>query len=192
MAAFGIKITGFTLPISAKTGIGSARWFAKSNNALPPPTLPVKPTALTLGCFTKTCPTFIPLLFKLEKTPLGIPVFSAAFIIADETSSPVPACMGCDFTITGQPAAKAAAVSPPAVEYASGKLLAPKTTTGPNGKSIFLRSGLGIGFLSEIAVSIVASTQEPSFTRSANILNCQIVLPLSEIALSIFKPDSCV
>ena len=36
--------------------------------------------------------------------------------MAEAISSPVPACIGCDFTITGQPAAKAAAVSPPAVE----------------------------------------------------------------------------
>ena len=32
---------------------------------------------------------------------------------------------------TGHPAARAEAVSPPATEKASGKLLAPKTATGP-------------------------------------------------------------
>ncbi len=47
------------------------------------------------------------------------------------TISLVPGCAWCAFTITGLPAAKAAAVSPPATENASGKLLAPKTATGP-------------------------------------------------------------
>ena len=114
--AFGKIITGFILPISAKTGIGSALFEAKSNKALPPFMLPVKPTAFTFGCATNCCPTSIPLEFKLENTPFGIPVFSAALIIADATNAPVPECIGCDFTITGQPEAKAAAVSPPAVE----------------------------------------------------------------------------
>ncbi|KCX76817.1 hypothetical protein J532_4523, partial [Acinetobacter baumannii 940793] len=35
------------------------------------------------------------------------------------------------FITTEQPAASAEAVSPPAVENAKGKLLAPKTATGP-------------------------------------------------------------
>ena len=34
------------LLISANTGIGSGRLFARSNNALPPPNEPVNPTAL--------------------------------------------------------------------------------------------------------------------------------------------------
>ena len=53
--------------------------------------------------------------------------------------------------------AKADAVSPPAVEYAKGKLLAPKTKTGPIGINIFLKSGFGTGFLSGIEVSIDTS-----------------------------------
>ena len=65
--------------------------------------------------------------------------------MAEATNSPVPACIGCDFTITGQPAANAAAVSPPAVEYAKGKLLAPKTTTGPSGTNSLRISDFGIG-----------------------------------------------
>ena len=60
--------------------------------------------------------------------------------------------------MTGQPAAKAAAVSPPAVEYANGKLLAPKTTTGPKGIFIFRKSGFGAGVLSVIEVSILYFT----------------------------------
>ena len=108
--------TGFTLPISANTGIGSILLFAKSNKALPPEILPVKPTAFILGCNTSCFPTSRPIAFKFEKIPFGIPVFKAAATIALATNSPVPACKGCDFTITGHPAANAEMVSPPAVE----------------------------------------------------------------------------
>src|SRR5688572_24593836 len=100
------------------------------------------------------------------KTPSGIAQSVAAFKIAEATNSLVLACAGCAFTITGQPAANAVAVSPPAVEYAKGKLYAPKTTTGPNGTSIFLISGFG-GFLSGMAVSILASSQSPFSQASA-------------------------
>ena len=92
--------------------------------------------------------------------------------------------------MTGQPAANAEAVSPPAVEYANGKLLAPKTTTGPNGTNIFRMSCLGIGFLSKSAVSIVAATQEPSSNIVAKLVNCPMVLPLSPFALPSGKPVS--
>ena len=114
----------------------------------------------------------------------------AACTIAEATNSPVPACIGCDLTITGQPAAKAAAVSPPAVEYANGKLLAPKTTIGPRGINIFLKSGFGAGVLSGSAVSMLASTQEPSATKFAKFLSCPIVLPRSPFALPAGKPVS--
>ena len=55
---------------------------------------------------------------------------------------------GWPLTITGHPAASALAVSPPAVEKASGKLLAPKTATGPMGTSMRRTSGRGIGLAS--------------------------------------------
>ena len=117
-------------------------------------------------------------------------VFSAAFITAVAINSPVPACIGCDFTSTGQPAAKAAAVSPPAVENAKGKLLAPKTTTGPIGKLSFLISGFGCGSLVASPLSIVASTQEPAAIKLAKPLNCPTVLPLSPFARPSGKPLS--
>ena len=60
-------------------------------------------------------------------------VSSTARPIARATSSPVRGWAGWPLTTTGQPAASAEAVSPPAVEKASGKLLAPKTATGPSG-----------------------------------------------------------
>src|SRR5699024_12695284 len=59
--------------------------------------------------------------------------FSIAALIACATISEVPGCALCALKTTGQPAASADAVSPPAVENASGKLLAPKTATGPSG-----------------------------------------------------------
>ena len=59
---------------------------------------------------------------------------------------------------TGQPAASAEAVSPPAVEKASGKLLAPNTATGPIGTSMRRTSGRGIGWAPGSGVSMIAST----------------------------------
>ena len=59
-----------------------------------------------------------------------------AVAIAFEINSDVPGCAGCPFTTTVHPAASAEAVSPPATEKASGKLLAPKTATGPMGISM--------------------------------------------------------
>ena len=156
-------MTGLTLPISEKTGIGCLRLLAISKRAFPPVYEPVKATAFTDGCFTKYAPTSIPPSI-CAKTPSGILVRTAAFSMAEATSRAVSRCAGCAFTTTGQPAAKAEAVSPPAVENANGKLLAPKTTTGPIGTSIFLKSTFGMGCRSGIAVSMVASTHEPSST----------------------------
>ena len=51
--------------------------------------------------------------------------------MASATSSAVAIWPECALKTTGHPAAKAATVSPPAVENASGKLLAPNTATGP-------------------------------------------------------------
>ena len=59
--------------------------------------------------------------------------FEMAASTASATISLVPGWAPWAFTTTGQPAARAAAVSPPAVEKASGKLDAPNTATGPMG-----------------------------------------------------------
>ena len=61
------------------------------------------------------------------------------------TSSLVPGWALCALNTTGQPAARADAVSPPAVEKASGKLLAPNTATGPSGIWRWRMSARGIG-----------------------------------------------
>jgi hypothetical protein len=126
----------------------------------------------------------------MENTPSGIPHFSAALDIAWPTNALVPGCALCAFTITGFPPASAEAVSPPAVEKASGKLLAAKTTTGPIGTNIRRMSGFGIGLRSGCAVSIEASNQDPSRSKSANIFNWLTVLPRSPIILASGNPVS--
>ena len=92
--------------------------------------------------------------------------------------------------MTGFPAANAEAVSPPAVEKAKGKLLAANTTTGPIGISILLISGLGIGCRFGSAVSIDASSHDPSRTKLPNIFNWETVLPRSPIILASGNPVS--
>ena len=69
-------------------------------------------------------------------------------------------------------------------------MLAPKTTTGPRGICINRRSGFGTGVLSGIAVSILASTQDPSFNNAANIFNWLTVRILSPSILACGKPVS--
>ena len=121
-----------------------------------------------------------------------MPVRSAARKIASATIADVRAWEGCPFTTTGQPEASAEAVSPPAVEYAKGKLLAPKTATVPIGTNILRKSTFGIGWRFRLAESIRASTHEPSSKRSANIFSWKIVLPLSPINLPSGKLVSCM
>ena len=123
--------TGLVLLISANTGMGSGRAAATSISALPPFRDPVNPTAFTSGCLTSAMPTLLPESNKSEKTPSGKPHSRTLSSNSWPTSSLVPGCAGCAFTITGLPAASAEAVSPPATEKASGKLLAPKIATGP-------------------------------------------------------------
>jgi hypothetical protein len=106
-----------------------------------------------------------------RKIALGIPVSTIARAIAFPTKAEVRGCAGCAFTTTGQPEAKAEAVSPPATEKANGKLLALNTAIGPNGWSMRRISGLGTGLRSGRAVSIRASTHDPSSIKSANIAN---------------------
>src|ERR1700691_1878091 len=69
----------------------------------------------------------------MEKTPPGRPAAATARVTAAATISDVPGWASCALTTTGQPAASAEAVSPPATEKASGKLLAANTATGPTG-----------------------------------------------------------
>ena len=166
-SASGRTKTGLAEPISAKTGIGCSRRAAASKRARPPRKEPVKPTAWIAGCVTSAWPTAGDGPWTIEKTPSGMPVARAAASTARAASSDVPGCAGCAFTTTGQPAASAETVSPPATEKARGKFDAPKTATGPSGTSIRRRSGFASGLRSGCARSRRASTHEPSSTRSA-------------------------
>ena len=55
--AAGITNIGLTEPSSPKNGIGSGRPAQRLNNARPPASDPVKPTALISGCCTNASPT---------------------------------------------------------------------------------------------------------------------------------------
>src|SRR5688572_9405867 len=112
----GNKKTGFTEPISANTGIGSSLPAASFTSACPPSKDPVNPTALTFGCSTSAFPTSKEAPCTCENTAGGNPHDCATAATRVATASEVCACAGCAFTITGQPAASAHAVSPPAVE----------------------------------------------------------------------------
>src|SRR5437868_6052384 len=80
----------------------------------------------------------------------------------------------------GHPTAKAEAVSPPATEKAKGKLLAPKTATGPIGINIRRISGRG-GVRSGSAASTRKSCQLPSRATWANIRSCAQVRARSPV-----------
>ena len=161
-------------------------------NATPPEREPVKPTALICGCSTKAEPTSRPEPYINENTPAGMPVFFAAAVIARPTSSAVPGCAECAFTITGQPAARAEAVSPPATENANGKLEAPNTATGPNGMYCRRRSLRGRGVRSGIAGSMRTSRYLPARTTPANKRNWPMVRPRSPSIRACGRPDSAI
>ena len=72
----------------------------------------------------------------MANAPDGIPVSRNAAVIAPPTISDVPGWAAWALTATGFPVASAETVSPPATEYARGKLLDPNTTTGPIGTSM--------------------------------------------------------
>ena len=67
-------------------------------------------------------PSFWPEPNSSENVPAGMPLSATASLMARATSSEVPGCASWALTTTGQPAASAEAVSPPATENASGKL----------------------------------------------------------------------
>jgi hypothetical protein len=114
--ACGSTTTGFIEPISANTGIGFGRAAARSHRARPPTSEPVKPTAVIAGCCTSRAPVAGNRPCSSENVPAGSPSFATQSAIIAPTSSLVPGCAGWPFTTTGQPAASADAVSPPATE----------------------------------------------------------------------------
>ena len=180
-SAPGSTKTGLQLLISANTGIGSGRAAAAVMSARPPDREPVKPTALTRGSLTSCTPMMLPSPWSIENTPGGTPQASTARRIAPATSSDVPGWPRWALTITGLPVHRALAVSPPATEKARGKLLEPKTTTGPSGSFMRRRSGRGKGCRSGWARSIRASTHDPSRAAAANRRSCPTVRPRSPV-----------
>ena len=177
------------LLISAYTGIGSGRWAAARTSAMPPWREPVKPTALMAGLVAKAWPMVRPSPCSSENTPSGKLQVATAAWIALPTSSEVPGWAPWALTITGQPAASADAVSPPPTENASGKLLAPNTTTGPRPILRKRRSGRG-GVRSGSAESRVAPAQRPSRTTLANRRSWPTVRPRSPSRRACGRPDS--
>ncbi|KAG1245188.1 hypothetical protein G6F68_015163 [Rhizopus microsporus] len=109
------------------------------------------------GCVTSAVPISLPAPNSSENVPSGRPCVATAAWITRPTISEAPGWALWALTMTGQPAASADAVSPPATEKASGKLLAPKTATGPSGTLARRRSARGSGWRSGWAGSMVAS-----------------------------------
>ena len=129
----------------------------------------------------------------MENTPAGKSAVRGG--ARDGAARPVPQCPGARDAPSrppGQPAANAEAVSPPAVENASGKLLEPNTTTGPTPLSMRRRSGRGSGWRSGSAVSMRASTHEPSRTAWAKSRSCPQVRPRSPVRRAAGRPVSAV
>ena len=97
------------------------------------------------GSVTSAMPRSGPEPNSSEKVPAGRPASATASVMARATSSEVPGWASWPLTTTGQPAASAEAVSPPATENASGKLEALNTATGPSGMKRWRMSGRGSG-----------------------------------------------
>ncbi len=188
--ASGHRNTGLTLLISANTGIGTGRSDASLSRASPPRLEPVKPTAMTRGSCTSAWPRARSGPEISENTPSGSPASRTAASIAAPASALVPGCAGWPRTSTGQPAASAAAVSPPATENASGKLLAPNTATGPTGMRRRRRSGRGSGLRSGRAGSSLTPSQSPERTTAANKRSWPVVRPSSPVMRASGSPDS--
>src|SRR5262245_2226203 len=121
--------------------MGSGRADAMSNSARPPGIEPVNEPAFTLGSLSAADPLAVPVMTANE--PAGAPAPDNAALTISPVRTDSAGCPECAFRITGQPAASADAVSPPATLNANGKLLAANTTTGPSGTSIRRRSGRG-------------------------------------------------
>jgi hypothetical protein len=153
---------------------------------------PVKPAALMRASATRPCEISMPASCSRAKTPDGRPQAFTASWTARPTSSDVPGWAGWALTTTGQPAARAEAVSPPATEKASGKFDAPNTATGPSGTLRRRRSGRGSGLRSGWAGSIRASSQPPSRSTPANIFSWPMVRPRSPSRRARGRPVSAM
>lgn len=95
------------------------------------------------------------------------------------TAAEVAGCPSCALTTTGQPAARAEAVSPPATEKAKGKLEAPNTATGPIACRIRRMSGRPVAGSAGVST---ACTWPPSRSTSANRRSWPLVRPTSPVS----------
>lgn len=100
---------------------------------------PVKPTAATRASVTAARPSSSDSI--MPNIPPGAPAAVSASDTAAATARLSSRWPGLALTTTGQPAARALAVSPPATENAKGKLLAANTSTTPSGTFIRRMSG---------------------------------------------------
>ena len=113
-----------------------------------------------------------------------------AWVMARPTISLVPGWALWALKTTGQPAARAEAVSPPAVEKARGKLEAPNTATGPTGILRWRISTRGIGVRSGSAGSIRTPWWSPWRTTWAKSRSWLQVRPRSPVRRASGSPVS--
>ena len=134
--------TGLVLLISAKTGMGSGASGCNIHKRPTPITRSGKSHRFHQMDASPGQSQFVAGIEQKREYTLRQTAFPNALLHSWPTSSLVPGWAGCALTITGLPAARAEAVSPPATENASGKLLAPKIATGP--ERIKHRSQIGL------------------------------------------------
>src|SRR5580658_7180643 len=134
------------------------------------------------GCCSSLRPASTPC--TRPNVPAGAPADASAPATISAVRSEVTGCPSCAFTTTGQPAASAEAVSPPATENANGKFDAANTATGPTGLFIRRRSGT-----TPSAAVNAESRYPPSRSTPANIRNWVVVRATSPISRS---PPSAV
>ncbi len=126
-----------------------------------------------------------------RERPGGRPIAPTASVMIRAHSSDVPGATDDPSRSTGHPAASADAVSPPGTLNANGKLLAPKTATGPIGTSIRRRSGCRPRCVGDDRLEVSSGLREfgerAELSRRAGALAHQPRLP--ERALRIGDPD---
>ena len=134
-AAPGSTTHGLTEPSSPKNGIGTGRSAQIRARARPPAVDPVNPAAASAGWPSSRRPGLHP-VHQRERTRRGPGRGQRRCALISAVTSEVTGWASCALTTTGQPAASAEAVSPPATENANGKLDAANTATGPTGRLI--------------------------------------------------------
>src|ERR1700722_19379101 len=111
--------------------MGLGRDEASSDSARPPAREPVNPTARMPGSPTRPAPAARP--STSETTSALCPAAAAPRFSAEAHFTDVSGGASWPLMTTGQPAARAEAVSPPGTEKAKGKFDAPNTAGAPRG-----------------------------------------------------------